>query len=355
MSKNTLFGTTMLSIAEVANATASNDLALSTLSDEELTLTQLASEWNVPMPSVDIGALSTHARADVFNTVKEALKKTMMQYEKGRQVLGESILEPLRGEQLYRPSLRRAFKEYKLGAGQENFIPIEADVRAYTVSADGDTVQSQPYGLEGVEPPLQKIEADILFDISDILRGKYDLLGTATKRVESEIFKEEDRRIAKLFEAVSLSGDAIAPISITGADFKATGLYTLITAISEVEGQEGLTLNPVDIWMNPFWKQIFRTMSNYKDGFQLSFNSADELMKKGIIADFQGLRVNTSAVLPRDRVYVTAEPETFGGFVESIPSMLIDTVAGSKVGFIALEEVGMAVSNPKGLSTIVIN
>jgi hypothetical protein len=356
MSKTTLFGKTTLGISDVANAVASNpNVGQSALSKEELVIVDLASEFGVPMPIMDLASLSTHARADVFDSVKSALRKTLMQSEKGRDILGNSILEPLRDSQLYRASLRRAFKEYKLGAGQENHIPVGLDVRAYSVSVDGDTIQTSPYGLEGVEAPLQPIKAEVLFELSHILRGKYDLLTYATDRAESGVFQEEDRRIAKLWNAVATSGDSLPVISVTSTAFKKTGLYTLIQAISEVEGQEGKVLNPVDIWLNPYWKQVFRTMSNYENGFQLSFNSADELMRKGIIAQFQGLRVNTSAMLPRNAVYITAEPETFGGFVESIPLMVIDTSVGTQVGFTIMEEVGMVVSNPKGMATIVIS
>jgi len=352
---NTLFGTASVSVGGVAMATASASGAnISTLSETEMDILELAGEWQIPVPNIDFGQLSSHARADQFDNMRDALKKVMMQYDKGREVLGSSMLEPLKTEQDYKSILRRAFKKYTLGAGQENYIPIELDVQAYMISADGDAYTTTPMGIEGVEVPLQKIETEVYFSITDIRKGKYDLLGASTRKAEAGIFKEEDRRIGNLFRQVAASGDSNAPIGITKSDFKERGLYTIIQAVSSIEGQIGLTLNPTDIWMNPVWKQVFRTMTNYEKGFRVSFNTAEELMKKGNIAVFQGLRVNQSPMLKHDQVYVTADPEYFGAFVESVPLMVIDAVKGSSVGFVILEEVGFVITNPKGLATIAI-
>jgi len=350
----TIMGKKPNTVDVVATATASNNVGASTFSEAELTLLTLANEFNVPVPQVDFVGMSDHARAETFQGVQAALKKVMMQSPKGREMLGSSIIEPLKTEQLYKSTLRRAFKSYYLGAGQENFIPVELDVRAYTVSQNGDPITNNPYGLDGVEPPLQKIETKVMFDITDIYRGKYDLEGTALKKAESEIFKEEDRRIANLWKAVSESEDALTPISVTESTFKDTGLYILLSAISELEGQEDKVLNPSDIWFNPKWTQVFRSMSNYQNGFQVSFNTAEELTKKGIVAQWNGLRLNRSNVLPKNRIYITVEPETFGGFVEALPLMAIELEEGSKVGFIIFEQVGMAVTNPKGMATVII-
>jgi hypothetical protein len=352
--KKTIFD--KVGLSKVAMATASDKgVMASALSEEEVTLLTLAKEFNVPVPTMDTVNMSTQARSEAFSGVQAALKKVLMESSKGREILGNSILEPLKKEQLYSSTLRRAFKFYKLGAGQENFIPLELDVRAYTVSQNGDPITNNPYGLEGIEPPLQKLEARVLFDITDIYRGKYDLEGTALIKCESEIFKEEDRRIAKLWDAVSASGESNTPIVVSEANFLKTGLYTILKAVANIEGQMDKVLNPSDIWFNPVWTQVFRTMSNYENGFQISFNTAEELTKQGIIAQWNGLRLNRSNVLPHNKVYVTAEPETFGGFVEALGLTAIDQESGTKVGFVVFEQVGMCVSNPKGLATIIIS
>ena len=106
--------------------------------------------------------------------------------------------------------------------------------------------------------------------------------------------------------------------------------------------------------MNPAHKQVFRRMTNHANGFQVSINQAEELMARGIFANFQGLAVNTSAVIPLTKVYITADPEYFGAFVTATDLLIIDTVEDANIGYVILEEVGFIISNPKGLATIII-
>ena len=219
-------GTPAVSTSAVAEQTAeTNGMGMTTLSETEMTIMGLASEWGVPVPSLDFANMSVQAREDQFDNVKSALRKVMMQFDKGREVLGQSMLEPLKLEQDYKSVLRRAFKRYELGAGQENFVPIEPDVQAHMISVDGDSIISTPFGLDGVEVPLQTIDAEVYFSITDIKKGKYDLLGTATRKAESSIFKEEDRRIANLFKQVAASEDSNPAIGVTADDFKVSGIH----------------------------------------------------------------------------------------------------------------------------------
>lgn len=353
--KSSLFGTSTFGLQDVAGATAHAPKGQSALSDDQMGVLDLAQRFGVAVPNMNLAIMSNHAVAETFDGIKAALKRVMMDSPQGREILGAAIIEPLRKEQDYKSQLRKAFKQYVLGAGQENHIPLDIDVQAFTTSTDGYLVTQTPYGLDGVEAPLQRIETKVLFHIADIRKGKFDLIGRAKEKSESSIFKEEDRRIANLFAQVAASPTSNTPIAVTVADFKANGLYTVIDAVALIEGNEGLTLVATDLWMNPAHKQTFRRVNNYANGFQVSFNQAEELVKRGIIADFQGLRINASAVVPKAAVYITCEPETFGGFVESLPLMVIDTVEGAQVGFIILEEVGMVLTNPKGLSTIAIS
>lgn len=354
--KKTIFGNTEFGIQDVADSTASNlqPEGSAQFSQDEANVLLLASEFGVAVPQLPLAQMTQFARADAFNGIEAALKKVMMDSGRGREMLGASLIEPLREEQDYQSQLRKMFKPFTLGAGQENWIPLDINVQAFVVAMDGETVSQTPYGLEGVEVPLQKIDTKIMFHITDIRKGKFDLVSRAKEKAESEVFKKEDKSIANLLAQVSASGKSNAPILVSTVDFKSTGLYTIIDAVSSLEGQEGKTLNAVSLWANPYWKQVFRKVNNYKDGFQVSFNTADELTRRGIIAEFQGLSINMSAVIPTTHIYITAEPETFGAFVESMPLMVIDTVDGASVGFIILEEVGFIVTNPKALSTIVV-
>lgn len=351
----TIFNTGVPASVAVATLNESATVSIAGLSDNEMNTLTLASDWGVAVPQLDLAGMSVQAKADQFDSIKMALKKVMMANDKGREQLGAALIDPLKTEQDYTSVLRRAFKKYELGAGQENFVPIELDVQAHMISVDGDAIITTPFGLDGVEVPLQTIETDVYFKITDIKKGKYDLLGSAMRKAETGIFKEEDRRIANLFRQVAASDDSNDAIGVTKDDFKATGIYTIISAISLIEGTVGLTLNPTDIWMNPVWKQVFRSMTNFDKGFQVSFNSAEDLMKRGIIADFQGLRINQSSMLAHDQIYVTADPDYFGAFVESVALLVVDAVRGAEVGFVILEEVGFAITNPKGLSTIMIS
>lgn len=354
MNKNTIFGATTFGIQDVAGATVAPQ-GNSEFTADENNILVLASQFGVAVPNMPLEQMSTHARAEAFGSVESALKKVMMESPAGRELLGGAIIEPLRTEQDYKSTLRAMFKPYVLGAGQENWIPLDVDVQAFIVSMDGEKVTQTPYGLDGVEAPLQKIETEVLFHLTDIRKGKFDLIGRSKEKAESEVFKVEDARIANLLEVVAKADASPDIMAVKASEFKKTGLATIIAAVGELEGQVGITLNATSLWCNPFWKQVFRSMSNYANGYQVSFNTADELVKKGIVAEFQGLSINTSSAMKRENIFITAEPETFGGFVESTPLMVIDTVQGSMVGFIILEEVGMVVSNPKGLATIVIN
>lgn len=356
MKKNqSIFGQSTFNIQDVAGATTIAPQGSSEFTSDEQNVLLLASTFGVAVPQMPLAQMSNHARAEAFGTMEAALKRVMMESPQGRELLGGSLIEPLRTEQDYKSTLRAMFKPYVLGAGQENYIPLDLDVQAYVVNMDGDTVSQTPYGLDGVEAPLQKIETKVMFHLTDIRKGKFDLVGRAKEKAESEVFKVEDARISKLLGTVASSGNSTTPIAVSETDFKKTGLYTVIEAVARLEGQEGKTLNAVNLWMNPYWKQVFRRVNNYADGFQVSFNTADELTRKGIIAEFQGLNINSSAAMKKSHIFITAEPETFGGFVEATPLMVIDTVDGSYVGFIILEEVGMVVSNPKGMATIVVS
>lgn len=356
MKKNSsIFGQTAFSIQDVAGATTRLPQGSSEFTDNEANVLMLASTFGIAVPQLPLDVMSTHARAEAFGTMEAALKRVMMESPQGRELLGGSLIEPLRTEQDYKSTLRTMFKPYVLGAGQENYIPLDLDVQAYVVNMDGKSVSQTPYGLDGVEAPLQKIETEVMFHLTDIRKGKFDLVGRAKEKAESEVFKVEDARISNLLKSVATSGNSTSPIAVSEADFKSKGLYTVIEAVARLEGQEGKTLNAVNLFMSPYWKQVFRRVNNYADGFQVSFNTADELTRKGIIAEFQGLNINSSAAMPKSHVYITAEPETFGGFVEATPLMVIDTVNGAMVGFIIIEEVGMVISNPKGMATIVIS
>jgi len=295
-------------------------------------------------------AQSTSSLQDI--TTRNELTAKLMVTAAGREELAVSMVEPLREMRDYRAVGRRAFRVYPLGQGAIPEFPKDVDVPAYVIGEEGDEVQAKIKGKK-VLVPLFKITSNPMIPITEIKQARFDLNDRVREKVKSEIVKVEDGKIFELMKIVAERSTDINALTTVNESELTVKHFSEAQAEIEKWGE----LDAVNIFMNPYWKQTLREMNNVQTGYYVDFETARELITAGYVARINGTQIHTSSMVPKDMIFITADPEFLGRLVISFDLTVIESedAKALEVGYSIFEEIGILIHNPKALSAIKIN
>jgi len=276
---------------------------------------------------------------------KRKIIAKLMRTPEGRAEIAVSLQEPLRQFRDYETVGRRAFVVDQLPDGSLPYYDKDPDLKAYVVGEEGTDV-TEIIKNDRVFVPLREIATNPMIPLTQIKARKYDVEARVQTKAKSELFRSEDEMIFNMFEHISSDPDAAnTPIAVE-ADKVSIDHFS--EAIGQIE--EHGNIRCANIFMNAANMKIIRKLG--MDYFEPSTTS--ELLKTGQMGSLFNAVIHTSPLIPKNRIYFTAEPEFFGVFVESIELTVLpaDDNKARQVGWSIFEQVGALVHNNKGLSTL---
>lgn len=182
---------------------------------------------------------------------------------------------------------------------------------------------------------------------------RYNVQERMKEVIKSQISEKEDTYLISLLEtAIQSSANPNTIVSVAKADFSAEHVSL---AIAEVEGTNTkiatfCTLHP----SNAHFIRMFN--QNSASGFFASPKYSEEVMKNGRKLDMFGMTFVFTTKCPKDRLYITAEPEYTGRVVEVEPPVIepYDDAKNRTVGYVGSQEAGYLLHNVSSVAGIVL-
>lgn len=266
----------------------------------------------------------------------------------GRNRIAASMAEPLREFRDHQGIGRRAFQIDELGQGEIAYYDKDVDTPSFIVAEEGSDVNVVIRG-ERVFVPLFEIATLLKIPITQIRERRYDLTTRVKEKARSEIIKTEDKYIFGTMEKIASDPSAVNS-TITSA---AKDLCVDHISEAKAEIERHGDVNAANLFINPKHEVLFRKMN--KDRF-IDFETTKQILNTGYIGRIYNMEIHKSAVVPENKMFMTAEPEFFGKLVvgQDITVLNADTPETRQIGFSLYEQIGLLVHNNKGLIQIEI-
>lgn len=285
---------------------------------------------------------------------------------KGRQVLAQSMVNPLRHARDYTSVCRPLFLSEDLPDGALPYYDKDIDVRASVVAEDAASIEVTIRG-ERVLVPLFSIATNPQISIEQIKERRFDIIDRAQVKAKDYINRIEDDLAFKVLRscadnnqsmnptvmyngstnAVTVDPDGDGPAAAAAAG--STFFEALGEAFSHIEKHD---LRVASVLMNGArYKEIRLAGRDILD-----FETQKTLLNVGYMGDLWGAQVRITRMLGMDEIVLVAEPEYLGIIPERIPLSIIpaDRPEERKIGFSIFESIGMLAHNPKAIQFIKI-
>lgn len=255
----------------------------------------------------------------------------------GRQKIAASMIAPLRKQRDYSAVGRKAFYVEQLPDGALPIYDKDADVTAYVVGEEGDSISSV------VKPrrvlfPLFEITALPEIPLTEIKARRFDLIERAVDKGTAEIMAEEDRKLFALMDAVC--DDPTSP----NQDIDVIGN---LTSAALADGFAAIERNDIRV------ATIFCNAKDYSDIRKWDRDTFDpdsqaQILKTGIRSGIWDASIITSRIVPEGTIYICGEPEFFGRMPVRTDLTVVsaDTPKSRLIGFSMFEQLGAGVYNP---------
>ena len=313
---------------------------------------------------------------------KQQVAKLMAQGAKGASIIAKSMTQPLRMYQDYSSVGRRAFLVETLAQGQDPLLDLDVSGGiAYVVSDLGRDI-SRTINPETMRVHINEIASNPSISYTQLVARKYDVKARIEQFSRAEIFRVEDRLIFQALLATAthkyqkpiyqtdkngnnpitigdggettIEGNPVNPVVTTAR--KDVSISHISEAMAQIEKHGGL--KATNIFMNPKEVTILRNMNiNNANGYYVSFDISNELMRTGMVATIYGLNVYVTPEIPVGTMIVTAEPDFVGRIIQQIPLTVIpyELPEARKTGFSIFESIGVLIHNPKAVCAIKIS
>ena len=273
-----------------------------------------------------------------------------------RVKFANSMNEPLKYGRDYASLMRKVFQVDKDDDGNIHYYdkdfydmvdPKFISATSYTPVSplDADRVM-----VDTVELPLY-----LEIPVSKARKVRYNVQERMKEVIKSQISLEEDGYLISLLEeAVQSPANQNTPVSVAKADF---GAEHLSLAIAEVESGDKVKVatNCVLHPQNAHFVRMFN--QNSAKGFFAGQKYSDEVMTNGRKSDMFGVEFLYTIKCPKNRLYITAEPEYTGRVIEVQPPTIVpyDDARQKTQGYVGSQEAGYLLHNVNSVSAIIIS
>lgn len=285
---------------------------------------------------------------------KKAKRQAIAKYIKspqGRQMLAESMIQPLRTRRDYTSIGRKTFLVEDLPDGALPVYDKDPDVTAFVIGEEGENILGIQRS-ERVIAPLYEIASNPEIPLTQIKERRFDLIERAQDLAKSQIQAAEDERVFATMDETAVNGfdgfgsninpdiNVVAPVSSS----------VLADAFAEVEKHD---LRVARVFMNARDYADIRKFGREI----LDIETQRTLLNTGLMASLWGAQIIVSRLVPQGFVYVCTDPEMFGRIPVRTELTVIsaDDPKARTIGFSCFENIGTMAHNPRGLIRLVIN
>lgn len=287
---------------------------------------------------------------NTVNQISDELVALALSNEQGRQVLAESMANPIQTALLYQSMGRKILTPDPLAAGQIARYDRDIDVNAYVVPAKGATPVDIIQG-EDFQVPLFEIAANPTVSNSQVKSRMYNIIERILVKAKNQISAVEDTEIFKLIDS-SVPQDAVNAafnhLVLTNSGRLTLDLINVATAKIE---RHRLTVD-----------KMVMNASRYADirGWgkdYLDFVTQREVLQTGVMSRLWNTEILINSLLPDNDVYVLGPSDMIGVMPvrQEITVTPADEPKKRRMGWVIFEEIGLAITNPKGISKISVS
>jgi len=266
-----------------------------------------------------------------------------LQSEAGRQAVGAQMAVPIR-EQLDYVGVCRKFLEIDILA-QGQIVRYDKDIKsqvnAFVVAKRG---QVDEVNVEAtyVEPTTWEIFADANIRLSEIQQRRFNILDRTQEALKISVQEQEDLQFIALINTAAAANT------------------TAIPYVAGVAGCSKVFLNDLSVSIMDFdlpqyaFLMRFRSFADIRiwGTKDLDPVSIREVLETGLYGSIWGIDLIVSKQIQRGNVYSLAEPRFFGVMPVRTELILMpdDAPKQASIGYVAYEEIGMAVLVANGVA-----
>ncbi|MBC8553979.1 MAG: hypothetical protein H8D23_30585 [Candidatus Brocadiales bacterium] len=250
--------------------------------------------------------------------------------ENGLHALAEAILPPIELEIERKEISSLLLTKHTLPAGQPAKYVKRKGVKAYWISQEGEAIHSEP-SKEEVEFPIVRVHSAPIIDVSSLKNGNvWDLTDLQTSAGQ-EIRKTID---TYTYNTLSQSIPDSNTIELTGTSLTETALNQGMSILEDKE----LSV-----------KTIVMRGARFNDlrGWDLDPQTKNELRVKGLIKQYGGANILTTATANPDEVILLPDEEIGKfGIRQKLTSETVRQTLRFKVGWLIWMELSIGILRP---------
>lgn len=274
---------------------------------------------------------------------------------KDRRAFANSMNAPLKYGRDYASIVRTVFQVDKDDDGNIHYYDKDFYnmVDPKFISATSFTPIS-PLDADRVMVDTVELPLYLEFPASKAKKVRFDVRERMKEVIKAQISEKEDSFLISLLEeAIQSPANTNTIVTVAKANFSAEHLSL---AIAEVEGNNTkIATNAVLHPANAHFIRMFN--KNGANGFFASPKYSDDVMGNGRKADMFGVTFLYTVKCPKNRLYVTAEPEYTGRVVEVAPPVIVpyDDARNRTYGFVGSQEAGYLLHNVLSVAGIILS
>jgi hypothetical protein len=284
---------------------------------------------------------------------EEMIAQALLSQE-GKVALGQAMANPIRKNLDYQGVARKALVVDPLPQGALPIYERDIDVAAVVVSGNGTAPESRVFG-DRITVPTFEIVSNPTVLITEVRRRRFNVIDRAQQKAKQEIQAQED---VNVFQALDFASD-----TSKGGENTYQTLDTGST-VNELSKAGVLALKrQIDRWdlvTAKFFMNIneFTHMLNWESAGASGASQVDpvtqrEILQTGLYGSIFAADIIVSKVVPVGQAFACAEPEFVGVMpvrqdIEVLPA---DEPKQRKLGWVVSEEIGVAIVNPRGVSS----
>ena len=250
--------------------------------------------------------------------------------ENGLHALAEAILPPIELEIERKEISSLLLTKHTLPAGQPAKYVKRKGVKAYWISQEGEAIHSEP-SKEEVEFPIVRVHSAPIIDVSSLKNGNvWDLTDLQTSAGQ-EIRKTID---TYTYNTLSQSIPDSNTIELTGTTLTETALNQGMSILEDKE----LSV-----------KTIVMRGARFNDlrGWDLDPQTKNELRVKGLIKQYGGANILTTATANPDEIILLPDEEIGKfGIRQKLTSETVRQTLRFKVGWLIWMELSIGILRP---------
>lgn len=270
----------------------------------------------------------------------------------GRAKLAASMIQPLRTRRDYTSVARKAFLVEQLPDGAMPLYDKDPNATAFVVGDEGENIIAVQKPKR-VAFPLFELASNPEIPLTQIKERRFDLIERSQDLGKAQIQAAEDTRAFDVIDAVSQFGFDNMGSSYCNASI-AVGAGALqpenfIDAFAAVEDHDLRVA------------RVFMSAKNFADLRKwgrdvLDIETQATLLKTGLLGTIWGAQVIVSRVVPKDKIFVCAEPEFFGRIPvrTELTILAADDPKARRIGFSIFENLGIGCHNPLAVCPITV-